>query len=98
MLAFAYDGLIIIIMDRYAMPMGEGEGVCVNMLEALSSVKMCVFFFFHCHVRGVCIYMKACLHACRHSSGCACVCVVVSVEALRLTQGMGLPSLFRLSR
>lgn len=29
MLAFAYDGLIIIIMDKYAMPMGEGEGVCV---------------------------------------------------------------------
>lgn len=46
MLAFAYDGLIIIIMDRYATPMGEGEGVCVNMLEALSSVKMCFSSFF----------------------------------------------------
>lgn len=56
------------------------------------------FFFFHCQVRGVCIYMKACLHVCRHSSGCACACVVVSVEALRLTLGMGFPSLFRLSR
>ena len=46
MLAFAYDGLIIIIMDKYATSMGEGEGVCVNMLEALSSVKMCFFSFF----------------------------------------------------
>lgn len=83
MLAFAYDGLIIIIMDRYATPMGEGEGVCVNMLEALSSVRMCFFLFslscawcVHLH-EGMFARMQTFKWVCM----CMCGCVRRGLEA-----------------
>lgn len=74
------------------MSMGWGC-VCVNMLEELSSVKTC-FFIVMC---VVCAF--TCRHVCTYADIqwlCMCTCVVVYVEALSLTQGMGLSSLFHL--
>lgn len=68
--------------------------VCVNMLEELSSVKTCFLLSYvwcvHLHV-GISAHMQT------FKWLCMCTCVVVYVEALRLTQGMGLSSLFHLS-
>lgn len=68
--------------------------VCMNMLEELSSVK--TWFLLSC---VWCVHLHVGMSACMQTFKwlCMCTCVVVYVEVLRLTQGMGLSSLFRLS-